>query len=450
MIVSMFKPAPQRRSPAWLSPRGRMFHTLAATVLLLANTAALADAPVSSFNLKQLIDLGQRENRDLQAARYAVNVSQARLLQAGLRPNPRLDLSTRSDFAFNNEGEYDRAIAVSQEFPIAGRLLRQKDVARVDVALAQAEVAEAERRLAEQIAAKVYRLLVTQQQIGSLDMLIAAEEALAKTARARYRAAEVSELDVNTVQLDLQRLNLEREQLQSELQTISVSLNTLLGRPATAPFTVIEPLPYQDSLPSLENLQTAALQRRPDLQSALLGVDRAAAEKALARALRWQDWSVALELSQGKQVILGAPSQGTDRTIGVSVSIPLPLFNKSQGLLAEADANRDQATARVEAVRLTILSEVTGAHAEATRLQVLLAQFDLSMRPVSERNVRLARQGYGQGLIPIFDVVQAQRQQAELNQTYLSTLDQFLQALVRLHTAAGDYTPNSLDANSQP
>lgn len=418
--------------------------------MLLAGTAALAGDSSRTFNLKQLIELAQRENKDLQAARYAVDIGRARLLQAGLRPNPRLDVSVRSDFLFNNEGEYGSALAVSQEFPIAGRIARQKDVARVDIALAEAEVAEAQRRLADQVAGKTYRLLVSQRQASAVDSLIGVEEKLAKTARARFRAAEVSELDVNTVQLEIKRLGLERSLLQSEQQALTTALNTLLGRSATAPLTVIEPLPDLGLLPSLPHLQDRALQQRADLKAALLGVDRAAAEKALARSLRWQDWSVGLELSQDKQAVLGAPPQGNDRAIGVSVSIPLPLFNKSQGLIAEADANRGQATARVDALRLTILGEVAGAHAEATRLQALLAQFGESMRPISERNVRLARQGYEMGLIPVFDVVQAQRQQSELNKTYLSTFDQFLQALVRLHTAADDYAPTPLDASSQP
>jgi cobalt-zinc-cadmium efflux system outer membrane protein len=411
---------------------------------------ALAGGPPDTFSLKQLVALAQSENKDLQAARYAVDIGRARLLQAGLRQNPRLDVSLRSDFLFSNDGEHGSSLAISQEFPIAGRISRQKDVARVDIALAEAEVAEAERQLADEVAGKTYRLLVSQRQASALDDLIRVEDALAKTTRARFRAAEVSELDVNTVQLDIQRLGLERSLLQSEQQALVVALNTLLGRPATTALTVVEPLPDADAVPALSQLQDRALRQRPDLRAALLSVDRAAAEKSLAHAMRWQDWSVGLELSQDKQVILGTPPQGTDRAIGVSVSVPLPLFNKSQGLVAEADANGAQASARVDAARLTILSEVAGAHAEAARLQALLAQFGESTRPVSERSVRLARQGYQQGLIPIFDVVQAQRQQAELNKAYLSTFDQFLQALVRLHTATGDYTPNSLDANLQP
>lgn len=200
-----------------------------------------------------------------------------------------------------------------------------------------------------------------------------------------------------------------------------------------------------ETVSDLQQLQQRALLQRPDFQTAMLGVDRAAAEKALARALRWQDWSVGLELAQDKQSIQGAPPQSADRAIGVTLSIPLPLFNKSQGLIAEADANRNQALARVDALRLGILGEVGGAHAEVVRLQALLGEFGKSYLPVGERNVRLARIGYDMGLIPVFDVVQAQRQLAELNKSYLATLDQFLQALVRLHAAAGDYAPLSLE-----
>lgn len=401
--------------------------------------------PIETLNLNQLIALAERDNKDLQAARYAIDVARARLLQAGLRANPRLDLAARSDFLFNNEGEYAISAAISQEFPIAGRILRQKDVARVDIALAETEVANAQRRIAEDIAGKVYRLLVSEQQVSTLDSLIGVEAKLAKTTRNRFRAAEVSELDVNTVQIDMQRLMLERSLLQSEQQTITGALNALIGRATDTPLDVAGPLPPNNTVPDLQQLQRRALQQRPDFQGAVLSVDRAAAEKALARASRWQDWSVGLELAQEKQVVFGAPPQGTDRAIGVSVSIPLPLFNKSQGLIAEADANRDQALERVEALRLSILGEVASAHAEATRLQALLQQFGKTMLPISERSVRLARQGYDMGLIPVFDVVQAQRQLSELNKSYLSTLDQFLQALVRLHAAAGDYSPLSPD-----
>lgn len=429
--------------------RWRVLLTVALVLFAWVGIGVAAPTSKSTvLDLRQLIQIAQRDNKDLQAARYAIEVARARLLQAGLRSNPRLELSAQSDFLFNNEGEYAGVVGVSQEFPVAGRLSRQKDLARVDIALAEAEVANAERHLADELAGKVYRLVIIELQVAALETMIGTDEALAKTTRARFRVAEVSEMDVNTVQLELQRLRMERALLQSERQTLTVSINALLGRPAMTPLTVTESLPRLDVLPGLQQVQSSALQARPDFIGALLSVDRAAAERALAHSVHWQDWTVGLQLAQDKQVIPGLPSQGTDRAIGLSLSIPLPLFNKSQGLLAEAEANRGQATTHVEALRLTILAEVASAHAEAARLQAVLAQYKQSALPIGERNVRLARQGYSMGLIPVFDVVQAQRQLAEANKTYLNTLDQYLQTLVRLHTAAGDYLAASAEPTS--
>ncbi|MEO6171929.1 MAG: TolC family protein, partial [Arenimonas sp.] len=129
-------------------------------------SAAVIDMP-HDLSLPQLIELARRDNKDLQTARYAIAISHARLQQAGLRSNPRLGLSGASDVVFGNEGEYAAAIRISQDFPIAGRLLRQKELARVDIALAEAEVAEAERRLAGEVASNAYHLILLDRQIAS-------------------------------------------------------------------------------------------------------------------------------------------------------------------------------------------------------------------------------------------------------------------------------------------
>ena len=408
-----------------------------------ATRAASPNAHAPGLSARQLVDMARKDNKDLQAACYAIDVARARLQQAGLRANPRLDVSARSDFLFGNEGEYATSVGISQQFPITGRLAREKDVARVDVALAEAEVQEAERRITNEVAVAVGKLIVLDLQVASRDAMIVVEERLAKITRNRFKAAEVSELDVNAVQLDLQRLVQERDLLLSERQAQVVSLNTLLGRAPEATLTVDTAAPAMDRLPDLARMQQEAIVHRPDLHSAMLAGDRAEAEMALARASRWEDWTVGLELSQDKQVITGAPAQGVNRAIGVTLSIPLPLHNKGQGLVAQALASGDQARARVAALRQSIFGEVAGAYGEATRLQASLSQYGQRLLPISERSVRLAQQGYSQGLVPVFDVVQAQRQRAELNTTYLTTLDQYLQTLARLHMAVGDDIPTA-------
>ena len=404
---------------------------------LLSGVNQLANA--AGMTLPQAVDIAVQSNKDLQAARYAVEQARARLLQAGLPPNPRLDIAARNDLLFGNKGEYTASVGISQQFPVAGRIARQKEVARVDVALALAEIRQAELKLAGDVTSGFYRVLALNRQIEVRERLIDADQKLVQGTRNRFKAAEVSELDVNAAQLELQRLTQERALLLSQRMTQLTLLNQLLGRSATQAIEVDDTLPSSEALPSLTDQQRQALAVRPDLRFALLNADRAQADQALARAQRWEDWTVGVGLEQGRQVIDGAPPQASSRALGLSLSIPLPLLNKNQGRIAEAAAAGTQADARIEALKLSISNEVASAYAEAERLQQAVSAYQGSMLALSARNVRLAQQGYNQGLISIVEVVQAQRQQGELNMAYLNTLDQYLQSLARLRIATGEY-----------
>jgi outer membrane protein TolC len=59
--------------------------------------------------------------------------------------------------------------------------------------------------------------------------------------------------------------------------------------------------------------------------------------------------------------------------------------------------------------------------------------------PMSERNLALVQQSYGQGQLTITEVVQAARAQSDLAVSYLNTLNLYLQALTKLRTATGEY-----------
>jgi cobalt-zinc-cadmium efflux system outer membrane protein len=417
-----------RRSPAWL------------LTCLLAFSALADEPPGYAFNLQQLIATAQRDNKDLRAARYAVDIARARLLQAGTLPNPRINVDTANDVAFNNDGAYSASIGISQEFPIAGRILRQKDVARIDIELAQAEILDAERRLAGEVAANVYRVLVADRQIEARDALSAVDERLARATQSRFKAAEVSELDVNTIALDQQRLAQERALLRTQRTTTLQALNRQLGRPISAVLVVVEPLPAMDAAWSLDEA-LSKIKRRPDLRLAQLQIDRAQADIALSKAQRWEDWTVGLGVQQDRLSITGVPPQSADRALNLSVTIPLPLKSRSRGRTAATVAVAAQAEARAEALRLAIESEVAAAHAEVASFQVMLRNYETNLLPVSERNVALAEKGYTQGLLSIVEVVQVQRQHGELKAAALNALDQYLQALARLRTADAEYAP---------
>lgn len=391
----------------------------------------------SGLSLNQLSVIAIQNNKDLRAATYSVALAKSRLTQAGQLPNPTLELLNTDDRAFKNEGEYTRSVGFSQEFPVAGRIGRQKEVARVDVAIAQAEIADAERKLRVDVAKNFYTLLVFDRRLAQLDRLSQINYRLMQGARHRYRAAEVSELDVNTAKLEYQKLSQEKKILISQRLVQLADLNTLLGRPAKSALILDETLPHLPNLPDLISLQKLALERRPDFLAANLTICRAQADMALARAQRWADWKLGIGVEQDKLIIEGAPPQSPDRSLAISLSIPLPLLNQNQGRIQEASSSEIQAYERIQALKLTIESEVTSNYNQVQYLQTVINQSQISSIPIGEKNIRLAQQAYNMGQISIFEMVQMQRQYYELQRSYLDALDQYLQAFVKLQSAIG-------------
>jgi cobalt-zinc-cadmium efflux system outer membrane protein len=385
------------------------------------------------------VDAAVREslqsNRDLRAAYFAIDQARARLMQAGLWPNPALALSGARDVLFANEGEYTASVGFEQRFPVAGRLARARDLARVDVALALAEVHDAVRRLVGDVQTAFYDLLILKRQAAIRDELISIDRGLVEVSEARAKLAEVSALDVNTARIELQRLDLERQVLTAQAAAKTAELNRLLGRQPGGPLSPtgeIRPEPPA----ALPTLREAALRRRPDLQQAALTADRARAELRLAKAERWEDWVVGFGYDRDRQVVSGAPSQSADQLLGLRLTVPLPVWNRNQGRIAEAGAREGQAMSTVAALELTVLSEIESAHGRAEDFGRVAESYHADVTPLSDRTVQIAQDAYRQGLTSAMQVVQVQRQQAELRSAYLEVLAQQRRAAIDLEVTA--------------
>lgn len=415
--------------------RGYLF-----TVMITAITwLALIQGAYAGYEpkLDQYIRIAIQNNKDLKAVKYNVALAKARLSQAGQFPNPSVELGSIDDHGFTNSGEYTRTVGFTQEFPVGGRIGRQQDVARIEVVIAEAEIRDAERKLRADLATAYYGLLMTDRRLMQLKKLLQVNNRLVQAAKHRYHAAEVSELDVNTASLEYQKLSQENKVLVSLRLTQVARLNTLLGRSAESALQLDKSLPSLSFLPNLLLLQKSALENRADFLSAYLNLNRAKADMALARAQRWADWKIGIGIEKNKLVIEGAPPQQPDRALAINLSIPLPLLNQNQGRIQEASGSEMQAYERIQALKLNIESEVASSYGQVQYLQKALKQSESSSLPLGMKNTRLAQEAYNSGQISIFEMVQLQRQQNDLQQAYLNTLEQYLQAVVKLQSAIG-------------
>src|SRR6202021_2382105 len=142
----------------------------------------------------------------------------------------------------------------------------------------------------------------------------------------RYDKGAISEDDY--LKIKLQLLQFETDYQQAELakvQTLS-DLRQLLGYESVpADYDVAGPFDYQVLKGNLEDFQLKALQNRPDLRAAQQGVTAARSQYEPQRAIGKPDVTV-----QGNYSHVNAINAAT-----VYGSIPLPIFNRNQGEIAD-------------------------------------------------------------------------------------------------------------------
>jgi cobalt-zinc-cadmium efflux system outer membrane protein len=419
-----------------------MFKLVCFSFLLMTGFACRAEEAPLILTAEKAVALALRGNRDLMAARFAIRQAEARLKQAGLLPNPEFELGSESDRLLKNEGEYNLTVGFKQRFPITGRLDKEKAVARVDVAMALAEVRNQERLFVGEVMERSREWIVLSDKLKANEETLGIIQKLIDSTEKRLKVAEVSEADVNLSKLEAEKLSLAKAALLNQQEIATTELNGLLGRNPKTPLMLTGFANLELNAGTLATAARQANAKRPDHQLAALGIDRAAAEIILAKSGKWEDWTVGFSYSRSVGKFSSPIGTKTDDLIGISLSIPLPFWNNNNGKVSEAEASRQRNSAELSALELRIKTEAQSAENQMRRQQRILRQYrDVSLK-LAETNMGLLQKGYDEGLYPITAVIQAQQQFTELRQSYLESVGDFLKARTAWETATATLLPS--------
>lgn len=406
--------------------------------ILIAIVVIVVSAGASAFAQQSLtpaaaVDIALSDNLELAAARIRIEEANARLLQAGLLPNPELELEGKFDIDFNAESKNTFSVGIVQPFSIGGRIAAQKDVARVGIERAIAEAADLERRLAGDLRRTFTELFAINEQIKLQEFLISLNEELLRATKAALSRGMVSEKDVNATLIALQQTLHKKKILESDLRSRLMELNKLMGRPAEFDF-IAEGLLELRALPELSSLLLEkVLKRRPDYISARLEVAHAFNEQRLAKAEQFDSWRIGVNYEREH----GSQDNGIDQFIVLKLSIPLPLFDKKQGRILETLAKKEHAQKRADALKFQISHELGDALKRAKTLATLLESYSPDILKRAEGNLKLVENGYRRGLTGITEVIQSRRQFTELKSSYIEMLAGYQRAIIDIEIAAG-------------
>lgn len=397
------------------------------TSLLLASHSLTA----ATITLDGVPAQVRRHNPHLAAARLRIDEAYGRLLGAGRLANPEVGFDLKHDYRF---GEGSIGLGFDQKFPVTARLRLEKTVSEKLVTAAALEVRDAERKLIADAQALVVRLLALEQQRALRKQQTELATKLSDFARSRADAGEISALDAVQAQVDSQRLFLEGNKLETERVSVIGQLKPLLGLDADAGLKIA------GAMPAIAMPAKASWERRADYQLARVAEEAASAEIDLARAKKWEDVSAGLFL-EGERMEDAPDGLSNSGFFGLRFSLPLPLWNKNEGEIAEKTAASQRAALETKAIASGITNEAAAARAEMQASARLASETKDKLLPLIVEQTAKLDKAYESGQTDLLTVLRARDQRLQMEAAVLDATRDFHLARIRYEAATGRHAP---------
>ena len=367
--------------------------------------------PVQALGLDQVAQLALERHPRLQQAGLAVEVARGRADQAGRYPNPMLLVEGQQ---VTDIQAMWTAPFFSQEIVTGGKRRLSREAAFREVDQATLKVYVQRFNLLTAVRQNYFDVLTLQRRSEILGELVQLAEKSVDGTRKLFDNRQAARIDLLQLELELEKIQAERDAAARELPGAFRRLAAGAGVPDLPSVPLLgsleTPLPEYD----LEVCATHVRAVHPEVQSARVGIDKASL--LLRRATVERTPNVTVGAGYMRQ------NQGKSNDWGVTVTMPIPLWNRNQGNIRAAQAEYGEAVAEVGRVESELTERLAMAHREYASAKQKAERYRTAIMPRAKETYDLSLQAFRGGQFDLFKVLQAQRALAEANLEYVKTL----------------------------
>ena len=425
VCVSLFEAAGSQSPPGQSPPQAA------------PQPSALSQKPgAKTVSLDDAIQMALQHNHNLLAARTAIDQSKAEETTANLRPNPVLlgdaqflPIFQPSQFSadyIDNTAQFD--LGVSYLFERGKKRQHRLQAAKDQTAVTRSQVTDSERSLSFNVASLFVSVELAESTLELANEDLKSFQNTVDIGEARYKAGDIG-LD------DLLKLKLQMLQFQTDVSAAQLSrvqelsdLRQLLGYESIdANYDVAGSFDYRPAKGNLEDFQAKALQYRPDLQAARLGVTAANSQHALQRSI-------------GKRDVTGQASYthiSYSNDISLFGQIQIPIFDRNQGEIARTAFAITQAQEQEKYANGQVLTDVRDAYESVRANDQILSLYRSGYLDEAQQSRDISEYAYKHGAASLLDFLDAERSNRAIQLGYRQALATYLLALEQLREAVG-------------
>ena len=400
---------------------------------------------IDGMSAEEAVGYALEHNKNLLADRKQLDEAAGRLKQAGLRPNPMLELMGGS--SVNDRSMNELSAGVSLPLELGGRRSSRIQVAEKEFARMKLEISDRERRLAAEIRVKYAEAIEAARTLELIKQLGDLNFQNLTLLKARVDEGVSPAVDLNMLRIEIGKLETQKINVESRRSLTIDELKNLLGFPQDEKLTLKDDLKPLQTAANRDELLQQALANRQDLQAARAAesvsqsmIEEAGTEGKLDMSLFTEIGRQSWRFDQlGSNIETGAPERIMMRNYVLKggVTIMLPTRNRNQGNIQAAVAAGDQARLRREFLETMIRREISAALTKYETAGRIIKTYDEGLLAASRDTLRVMRASYELGHTRISEVLDAQRRLLELQMTYIEAVRDLYTAASELKTATG-------------
>ncbi len=399
--------------------------------LIVVEPSAAEEEPRGVLSLKDALAITLLRNPELEEFSWEVRASEARLLQAGLRPNPEVSLDVEDVLGsgeFNGGLEAQVTLQLSQLIELGG-----KRSARINVASRTRDRSsrdfEAKRvEILADVTRRFIRLLARQNEVALARANVELGETTLRAVRRRVAAGADSPLEQKKTVTALARSRIAGEHAQHELQVARYDLAVMWGSSAPQFDGAEGNLFGTRTVPPYHQL-LARISASPEIVRGLSEMQLREAEIRLADSKRVPNVS----LSGGPRWHEGPD----DNAFVFGLSVPLPLADRNQGGSQEARALLRKSEQSIKATEARLRALLFALHQELLRATNALDALDREILPGAEESLALSRSGFAEGRFSYLELADAQRTLGEVKRERIETATSYHEFILEIERLLG-------------
>ncbi len=382
-----------------------------------------------SVDVATALELARKNNPDWRAAAQELEIARGKLTTARLISpfNPVIEGQAGPRRVPAERTGTDYGVGLSMELEVAGQRGLRIGEAERNLQKAEAGFQDFARTFRGRLARAFFQAVAARERLALQRSIEELNRNLLDVTKVKFDAGDVSALEVNVAVVRYGQTRKETFDAEENVTQSFLELRRLIG--LNDNFVPEGQLDSALTLPIAAVVLERALARRPDLLARRYELQRAEAELTLVKRENIPNPTVGLSFIRegtGEKAILGG------------ISIPFPVFNRRQGVIASLDARRLQIRSELAALEKEIRKEVDQAINRWQTAQRKIELYERDILEQTEENFRLLETAYRERAIDLPRILIMGTDLVTVRRSYLDALLSLREATISLEEISGE------------